>query len=250
MKILVNTLTDEKFLPGTEVVLASFINNITNPEGHEITYSYTSPKRLESKILDKYGVIWIPYTGDYEHLAFMNEWHPGTKISLERLRFFDKKDFDRIITVDSDMLISDNVDYLLSEALNSKCFWAVHDYACQHYYATQIEKLGLPPSKMINGGLQVINNGVHTFAMQFQVGQSFDGSDQGYLSQYFYEEDIDIGFLPIEYNYAFMDAYYPQCETPRVIHFTGPKPWMTDVVHPYFIQWRIIYEHEKHRESN
>lgn len=211
MKILVTIVCTEDYVPHASKVLEGFQSNILNPEGHIIDY--------------KIQVIDCSNPFEYEDYIFMNQWHPGTTISLYRFRLFQNTKYDRIISLDSDMAIVGNVDLLLSSALNNLPFWACKDYGCPVYYKDRIsEEL---KGKLFNGGLQVINKPLlkDSFLEELVPGESFDGSDQGYLLNYFIKKKITIGYLPDEYNYAIQDTYYPRIDNPRIIHYTGRKPW-------------------------
>lgn len=225
MKILICSYGDDTFKQGFVTMLKSIVANTSNPEGHEITYQYLEP------------------TNNFDYLICHNGGRKGTRISLCRFAIFrDFSEYDRVIHVDSDMLCVNNVDLLLSSELNSKDYWAVKDQACKYYYK---DRLNCDPDSMLNGGLQVINKPLlnkqffNKMMETISPGDSYDGSDQGYLSKLLPKMGIEIGWLPDEYNYAFTDGYYKQLDNPRIVHFTGTKPW-NDLgnTNPYYEKWR------------
>ena len=209
MNILVSCICTPNYAEYARKVLEAFDKNITNPEGHNIKYEVRSYNAFP----------------EYDKFAFMNDWHKGTKISLWRFSIYQDCEYDRIILLDADMTIEGNLDLLISEKLNDKPFYACKDYGCPHYYKDRIPEY--LKGKLFNGGLQIINKPLlkDGFLKDLVIGESFDGSDQGYLLNYFYNKGIEIGYLPDEYNYAFQDSYYSKLDKCIIRHWTGRKPW-------------------------
>lgn len=207
-------MVNEAYMKGVHIVIDSFKKNITNPEGHTITY----------KIDD--------LNHDFDHLAFMNEKHAGAKISLGKLKYFNECEYDRVIWMDADMQVIGNVDYLLSEELNSKPYWACHVHGYENYYGERMKLMNITNDEIINGGLQIINKPLLTRDFQenklkllLKKGDSFDGSDQGYISQLFPKIGVEIGWLDDKYNYCLQDGYRPNITDIRINHYTGKKLW-------------------------
>lgn len=213
MKILILCIADGEYLKGAKIVQDSFRANIANPEGHELTFRVDEPNH------------------DFDYLAFMNEGHKGCKISLGRLKYFDESEFDRIIYIDSDMEVVGNVDLLLSSELNKGDFWACHVHGYENYYRERMKLRDITSDRIINGGLQIINKPLLNGFIQklirsvIKVGESFDGSDQGYLSEFLPRVLTRMGWLNDKYNYCLQDPYRPNISDVRINHYTGTKLW-------------------------
>jgi lipopolysaccharide biosynthesis glycosyltransferase len=213
MKILVLCIANNDYIQGAELVQEGFKKHMTNPEGHDISYK-----------------IDVPNT-DFDYLSFMNLNHAGTKISLSRFRYFDESEFDRIIYLDSDMEVVGNIDLLISDELNKLPFWTCHVHGYGNYYGARMSEHGLTNAQIINGGLQIINKPLLTkwfkelLVQNLRVGESFDGSDQGYISALWPKLGIKIGWLDDKYNYCLQDPYKPNCTDIRINHYTGVKLW-------------------------
>jgi lipopolysaccharide biosynthesis glycosyltransferase len=213
MNILVLFIADGLYAEYAKRIIVQFRSNITNPEGHSITFRIDPPNN------------------DFDYLEFWGGEHKGRRISLSRFKYIDDSEFDRIIYLDSDMEIVGNVDYLLSEELNSREFWACHVHGYDNYYGDSMKRFGLSNDDIINGGLQVWNKPIltrqmHNVIMDYlATGLSFDGSDQGYISYLLKHNVFTNGWIPDEYNFCHQDPFHPVVDKPKILHYTGNKPW-------------------------
>lgn len=213
MKILVLCIADGEYLKGAKIVQDSFKKNITNPEGHNITYRVDPPNDV------------------FDYLHFWNDDHKGRRISLSRFQYFTESEFDRIIYLDSDMLVVGNVDLLISNELNSKDYWACHVHGYENYYKERMKEREITNNMIINGGLQIWNSRLLSISFEnnlmteLRPGMSFDGSDQGYITELFPSLGVKMGWLEDKYNYCLQDPYRPQIDDIRINHYTGRKLW-------------------------
>jgi hypothetical protein len=110
---------------------------------------------------------------------------------------------------------------------------AVRDFACEFYYKDQIVASNLDFGKIFNTGFLVLGKQLleHTsydalMSSLESEGASYDGGDQGYLNWYIQTHGVAFEHLDVTYNYA-LDYHYPfRSKLPKVIHFTGTKPWL------------------------
>jgi hypothetical protein len=162
---------------------------------------------------------------------------PRFKVTLYKmfaLRFLEDSDYDRLIFLDSDLMIQSSIDFLLKEELNEFQFLAARDLACMSYFGDSIDKIGLDPAKIFNTGCFILNRSIldilsydKLIAEVSNSENSYDGSDQGYFNYVVQKFKISLGELPIHFNYP-LDINYPLVvRPPAFVHFTGEKPWLS-----------------------
>ena len=136
--------------------------------------------------------------------------------------FTDFKDYDRVIMIDSDLVAVGNIDYLFSEELNKYDACAVPDYGAKHYYPDTTKQY----KYIVNAGVLILNKSIldEGFLTVLPLLTSYNGTEQGYYTDYFHKYNINWKRLPVKYNYC-LDNYYPQEDDKRVIHFTGNQPF-------------------------
>lgn len=147
--------------------------------------------------------------------------HTLTKLNIWRLI-----DYDRLVYLDSDILISSNIDNLLTihENLSENDIMAASDS-------------GWPD--IFNSGLFVIKPSLTVFKKLikfYKDTDSFDGADQGLLNEYFNLQSHRMKSnwfrLPFTYNctlnsnYEYLPAMIRFKDSIKVFHFIGlNKPW-------------------------
>jgi len=131
-----------------------------------------------------------------------------TKLHAFRLDFLD-----RVVFVDSDAVVRQNVD----ELFDGDDFAAVPDAG-----------LRLPTGEAFNSGVFAATPSADLFARMMaalRTTASSDGGDQGFLNAF-----VDAWRpLPLEYNttkriFSHHSAVY-QDEDVKILHYVGPKPW-------------------------
>jgi alpha-N-acetylglucosamine transferase len=130
-----------------------------------------------------------------------------------KLHVFNYVEFDRIIFLDSDLIVIKSIDHLFDQVKSD--FAAC---ACTPYW-----------EDVFNSGVMVIKPDQKTFKdlmAKKDVLSTYDGSDQGFLNSYF----RDWKKLGIKYNagkriYSEQREKWEQIDK-HVIHFVGDKPWL------------------------
>ena len=231
MKIAIVTLATENYLIGMRNLYLS-IQNLDH-DLNEIEFICISDNQ------DKFE-----YVGNkkikYEHLLDLSKFS-GIKLNdrfsttINKFQIFEilqKGGFDRLIFFDSDLLCVSKITSLFEIEFSDKAFLAVKDYACGRYYGEVINKIGLNANLVFNTGLMVLNRKILddldfskiTRFLESDM-ESYDNGDQGLFNFIFQKLNISVTFLPVEYNDA-LDFNYPVSFTfPKLIHFTGFKPW-------------------------
>jgi lipopolysaccharide biosynthesis glycosyltransferase len=160
--------------------------------------------------------------------------------------------YDRIICIDSDMLCIGEPGYLWSDSFGSLPFYAVRDTAAIHHHPEVIRRLYLDQNRLFNCGLYVYHPALlpnmHDDLVELiRAGalRSYSGGEQGYLNHYMQYRNVEVGFLPPEYNYC-MDEFMPRVplDAIRILHFAGDwgKPWNcqfgeSDWRSPWIARW-------------
>jgi len=193
----------------------------------------------------------VPMTTDYDWVSA-----PNLKNRESLKNFYSLTlDYDRVISVNADMLCVGDPSYLWSERIGSLSFYAVHDTAAQVYYADNLQRLGLDPLTVFNAGLYVYCRDAYPnlhedLMVSIRAGESetYEVGDQGYWNHFFSLRKVEIGWLPTGLNYC-LDQHFPppMSADRRIIHFCGPKPWrekrIQDWTLPYYEMW------EKERDA-
>jgi lipopolysaccharide biosynthesis glycosyltransferase len=159
-------------------------------------------------------------------------------ITIHKFQIFDmlqKYKYDRLIFLDSDILCVSTITSLLESNFQCEPFLAVKDYSCGRYYGEAINEIGLNIDFIFNTGLLVLNKQILEFLDFTTISRileldaiSYDGGDQGLFNYIFQKLKIPVTFLPVSYNDA-LDFNYPISFTfPKLVHFTGPKPWISE----------------------
>ena len=133
-----------------------------------------------------------------------------------KLHAFGITHVDRVVFLDSDMIVLQNIDELFS----GTGFAAVFDHGTEYNYGR------------FNSGLFAVDPSRQLFdALMAEVGRvrSYDSGDQGFLNQMF----PDWQRLPHEFNvnkrWSTLHPLAFNLAAARVLHFVGVKPWQPDV---------------------
>jgi hypothetical protein len=137
-----------------------------------------------------------------------------------KLRAWQLTEFDRVVLLDADTLVVQNVDDLFER----RPFAAAPDFFMPDNF---------------NSGVMVLEPAAETFARMVAamgVTQSYDGGDQGFLNRFFpdwyampVEHRLPIGYNTAHFIYQFLRAH-PGTRAElegkvKIIHYLVQKPW-------------------------
>ena len=130
-----------------------------------------------------------------------------------KLHIFRFDEFDKIIFLDSDLIVTKSIDHLFAEVKED---FAACD--CTPYFA-----------HIFNSGVMVIQPSKKVFndlMAKKDILPSYDGSDQGFLNSYFKNwKKLDIKYNAGKRIYSETPDHWTQIDH-HVIHFVGQKPWL------------------------
>ena len=130
-----------------------------------------------------------------------------------KLHVFKYEEFDRIIFLDSDLIVVKSIDHLFEEIKDD--FAAC---ACTPYWEHRF-----------NSGVMVIKPDQKIFIDLMAEKDSlptYDGGDQGFLNSYFKNwKKLDIKYNAGKRIYSETRAHWDRIDH-HVIHFVGGKPWL------------------------
>lgn len=173
--------------------------------------------------------------------------------------------YDRVLTIDSDVMCIGDCRMLWSDHLNSYPIYATRDYGATDRHLDGVRQFSLDPDLIFNAGVLVYNHWLlpdlyRDFIDSSAAGlaQSYNNSDQGWLNCYCQQQRIPVGWLPPEYNFM-LAGTFPMlpANAVRLIHYVGPvgKPWDPPVDPsswraPWLaLWWRLWGEYLERRRS-
>jgi lipopolysaccharide biosynthesis glycosyltransferase len=214
------------YLQGAPVALKSFRQNCKIPCDYILLTDDPSAKAPYSWII-LHQVDRAPW----RNIATRQDLFSGVCLKYESFYL----SYDRIVVLDSDVLVLSDVTPLLTREYPGHDLIAVRDWGAAHYYRQMLFDLNLDPEKIINAGVLICKgNALRTdwraVFGDIPASSSYDEGDQGYLNFYLQHAHANLDFFieDVRYNYA-LDPCYPPCHTKAIVHFTGVcKPWLPD----------------------
>lgn len=227
----VTYLGTEDFLPGVCTLRHSLVKNCNFSDFVVLTPNTISDEVKEFLLLNGFTMAIVDPIDNPK--APLNDVR-GYKHTYTKLRIFELIDFDKIIYLDADLLVCDNIEHL---------------FQANHMSAVVAGSL-LPE----NSGWQHFNTGVlviepslllfNDLLNEIDFIESHDGSDQGFLQNYFPEWPCKVE-LQLDHKFNIPAPYIDQyCEMSKfdfeftfeenrfqqkkisIIHFWGQlKPW-------------------------
>ena len=136
------------------------------------------------------------------------------KYTYTKLHVFGYDEFDKIIFLDSDLIVVKSIDHLFKEV--EDCFAAAD---CTPYF-----------DYIFNSGVMVITPSRKVFKdmmVKKDILGSYDGSDQGFLNEYFKNnwKKLDIKYNSGKRIFSEKPELWDKIDK-HVIHFVGTKPWL------------------------
>lgn len=150
-----------------------------------------------------------------EHLLF-----PRFATVFAKLRVWELVDFDRVVALDADTLVLQNVDDLFER----RTFAAGPDFFLPDRF---------------NSGVMVLDPSADTFRRMMDtlaVASSYDGGDQGFLNTFFshwyadpVEHRLPVGYNMAHFIYQFLRGHPTLKATlereAKILHYMVQKPW-------------------------
>ncbi|HTR30746.1 MAG TPA: glycosyltransferase [Puia sp.] len=212
----VTYLGSENFLPGVLTLRQSLAEH-NSREGLEVLLS-CKPGRSVSQRLNDSGCKVRPVSPIENPHSFPDDIR-GFRFTYGKLNIFDLVEYEKVVYLDADMLIVENIDSLFEKP----------------HMSAVIAGGFLPENAQwsnFNSGLMVVVPGHDTFArITAAVGHlpSADKSDQGFLNSFF-DSWYAHGHLHLDHKFNVPVDYLDKFADPvAVLHYWGAtKPWDLD----------------------
>ena len=209
----VTLVARDKYIDGTICLFKSLRDKTNYPL---IAMTYEISKENINKLTDM-GII----CRQVEIIESINAGIGENKIRLDdflytytKLHIFSYEEFDKIIFLDSDLIVIKSIDHLFKDI--DKDFAACD---CTPYF-----------EHIFNSGVMVIKPAKKLFQdmlIKKDILPSYDGSDQGFLNEYFKNnwEKLNIKYNCGKRIYSNQKEMWDKIDK-HVIHFVGTKPWL------------------------
>lgn len=220
-------------------------------------------KKVEN-ILQKSGIVIHNYhfLNSLKNLNFNDEYieYLINKNYFGKFLIYNLTMYDKIIYLDTDLLIEENIDYLFDyNCSDNKCYMT---YDLQYNYET---KDAILLSDCFNSGVIIFKPDNEICKKMYDKLKLFDNmrnllnTDQDIFKILNDEKDIDVQHLNYIYNCPAIISHYfitnNFIENPVIIHFTlSPKPWdfidftnnillnkINSDTEVFFIEWCNLY---------
>ncbi|GAA5971803.1 hypothetical protein JCM11641_001519 [Rhodosporidiobolus odoratus] len=255
IKAWATLLTRTNYLQGALVLHQSLVRS--DSKYPLVVFATPELPRIARDILAQRGIA----VRDIEYLAppedkqkKLDEHDKRFHDTWTKLRVFEMEEYDRLVLLDSDMLVTQNMDELLEMPLEQGWIAASHACTCNprklaHYPSDWVpENCGhtqarfttpLPPSSFtksthdrLNSGLVVLRPSLSTFTSIVDFLHTdprvptYGFPDQDLLADFFHGK-----FLPLSYRYnalktlRYCHAEMWRDEDVKNVHFILKKPW-------------------------
>lgn len=236
-KYAVCTVTNDTFMIGTELLIYSFFKHNPWFTGDFIVFNSKSLSSISDenkKRLQKIHDVRFHTVDEKEYQKVIDNFkdkpgmHQRIWPSLYTFETFAMKDYDRVVFLDSDMLITGD----MKEA------FTYNHQLCVTPDCREIETAPMrciKKTKMFNGGFLSLGKdflqGDHKKGL-IDLAEKMNPNDATYFDQSImneYFKDFDVMFISSKFNTlkrAFADSYFNgDIKDTRNIHYVGEKPW-------------------------
>ena len=156
----------------------------------------------------------IDITANYDNEEF-NYW----KKTFFKFRIFEMTEYDKIVYLDSDMLIRKNIDHLFE--LDG--FSAVSDV---EFCYNNPNAFGINSGMMVFKPEEQIIDKLTEICVEYEKKYEKPFGDQEIINEYLKENGADINYLSVKYNANYRQLHNYSMKDYSVIHFVlQPKPW-------------------------
>lgn len=227
----VTLLLNSGYLPGTLTLAASLLNTetkiplillLSKSSISDTVYDIIVKSNYFQRIIDIDSYL-LKTRSEFELDELLNR--RDLSLTLTKLNVWRLTDYDRLVYLDSDMLVKENIDSLFN----------IYDSELTENGIIASPDSGWPD--IFNSGLFVIKPSLATFGKLldfYENNSSFDGADQGLLNEFFNLSGDDYRWfrLPFVYNctlnsnYEYLPAMIRFKDSIKIFHFIGlNKPW-------------------------
>jgi lipopolysaccharide biosynthesis glycosyltransferase len=238
---------DEKFFFHTATMLCSLLEN------NRVEKIFLLHGKIQSSLLDELSLFIESYNTEFSSCLVKSDDLNQCKVDRHasvanyfRLLIPEiiPSEIERVLYLDSDLIIRKPIDDLWEIDLDNKDLAAVENLGFEDHY-----RLGIPPGrKYFNSGVMLLDlNNWREKKIHYQVLDYLRKNpgriklwDQDGLNAVLYENWLELSltwnaqhkiFLEEEYKSIYLDI----TEDPAIVHFTGNgfKPWQEGVNHPF-----------------
>lgn len=209
-KAYVTLLSSEDYLPAILVLKASMAaNNCQHPLVVMVTEWVSNNPRIISS-LKKAGCI-VEIVPAYQYTQSIQQQHQGKTVlnTASKINVFALKQYDKLVYIDSDVLVLQNIDDLFDYPDGSMMWWKEKNEAFS--------------------ALFVIVPANHNFRYYLTLQNNFNEFDGGLLNNlWFHIRDSEAYRIPQNYIefYAHMDENRFYSNEVKTVHFCNKiKPW-------------------------
>lgn len=225
------TLTSNEFVPGA-ICLIKSLRRFTDLPIHVIDLDLTEENR---KLLENHSAIITRVDRIGSIYAKTQPWHQNKDFAnncFNKLHLWNQN-YDKVIYLDSDMLVVKNIDSLFK--------LDVEFAACPAYVKTYKPTKSLISAgyseEWFNGGFLFLKPDPKVFADLIEkkdlIECKRDPSDQGFLNEYYKGKWHRLSSIFNATRRVFMSApaeWKAWCHDIAVIHYTIEKPWIKPVL--------------------
>lgn len=235
MYAYITLLSNERYVPGVRA-LNKALRNVGTKYPLYCALSHSVPKECES-ILDKDGIRCLRLSSDVlgMHNRGFNSIFKHWENTFDKLKIWELEQFDKLVYLDSDMLILGNLDHLFEKKAFSGVCAGKSIPGHEHYKGINSGLVVIEPNKAVADTL----SGMASQIIEERKAKGWPTGDQDILQAYLTDWDRQSELQLDEAYNCFADNldYYidhlgyslsTKDEKPiLVVHFIGTtKPWM------------------------
>lgn len=253
MRVAIVTIVNDSFVKGAQVMIKSFLDTNSWFEGDIIVCHSFNRSPLSAANMKKLAALY-PKTifrnineSDYADINTKNAMNARFVVSYYTLEAFRITGYDRVLFLDSDMIILGD----LTNLIKRECFVGIENTLS--IYSTNKECGGKNPISYINGGVFSIPKGLlgeRSFNELLEVAKpGHKKADQDTINKWILERKFSYYVINNRYNFMVRAPWKQnrpvsdiQKDEVRILHYAGKhKPWANNPNSPY-AAWEKIWQ--------
>lgn len=220
----VTFLTSEDYVDAA-VVLARSIKATETRVKHFVLLSTSERLVNEPRLRDYYNDIRLIKAIPFDNPSWkLKDGQKRFELVLSKLRIFELTDFERVVYLDADCLVLENIDDLFQR---DEPLAALHPGKRRPFVINAGVMTLRPDQHLFEELIKFYNDKpheLHIYDKSASAKGQLKNPDQAVLNGYFRYKNIPVGYLSDEDN---MSAHRSVSDHPRVVHFTTKaKPWL------------------------